>query len=163
MHEVVDDQRIRRRVLLAEDGLDNQRLIARVLKKAGVEVTIAENGQVAVDLALTAQQAGHAFDTVLMDMQMPIMDGYEATKRLKETGCVTPIVALTAHAMDEHRQQCLDAGCDDYMSKPFEQAMLLRIVAEYSGRRAGNDTSVNESNYPRRASVLFIRSTTGSS
>src|SRR5208337_243078 len=74
------------RILLAEDGPDNQRLVAFLLRKAGAEVELAENGQVAFDLALAAQQPGNQFDVILMDMQMPVMDGYEATQKLREAG-----------------------------------------------------------------------------
>jgi CheY-like chemotaxis protein len=129
------DNHIPRRILLVEDDFDNQRLIAHVLRKAGAEVSVAENGQVAVDLALAATQAGSSFDIILMDIQMPVMDGYEATKRLRSAGCVTPIIALTAHSMAEHRQKCLDAGCDDYMTKPCDWAMLLETVAKYADGR----------------------------
>jgi CheY-like chemotaxis protein len=131
----ITDKRLPRRILLAEDGLENQRLIAHVLRKDGAEVSVAENGQVAVDSALAATQAGSSFDVILMDMQMPVMDGYEATKQLRSAGCVTPIIALTAHSMVEHRQKCLDAGCDDYMTKPFDWAMLLETVAKYADGR----------------------------
>jgi CheY-like chemotaxis protein len=126
----ISDNHIPRRILLVEDGFDNQRLIAHVLRKGGAEVAVAENGQVAVDLALAATPAGSSFDIILMDIQMPVMDGYEATKRLRSAGCVTPIIALTAHSMAEHRQKCLDAGCDDYMTKPFDCAMLLKRLAQ---------------------------------
>jgi CheY-like chemotaxis protein len=74
------------RILLVEDGLDNQQLIPHVLRKAGAEVSVAENGQVAVDLALAAEEAECAFDIILMDIQMPVMDGHEATRQLRKTG-----------------------------------------------------------------------------
>jgi CheY-like chemotaxis protein len=132
----ITDEQIPRRILLVEDGLDNQRLIAHVLRKAGAEVSVAENGQVAVDLALAATQAGNSFDIILMDIQMPVTDGYEATKRLRSAGCVTPIIALTAHSMAEHRQKCLDAGCNDFMTKPLDWAMLLKRLAQRGSAHA---------------------------
>ncbi len=119
------------RLLLAEDGPDNQRLISLLLRKAGAEVELAENGRIALDLALAAGREGRGFDLILMDMQMPVMDGYEATRRLRAEGFTAPIIALTAHAMAGDRERCLQAGCDDYISKPVERTSLLTIVARH--------------------------------
>jgi CheY-like chemotaxis protein len=117
-------------LLLAEDGPDNQRLVSFVLRKKGADVTVAENGQIAVDFALAARAAGKPFDLILMDMQMPLLDGYEAARRLRKAGFTGPIIALTAHAMPGDRQRCLDAGCDDYISKPIVPAQLVaQLVA----------------------------------
>ncbi len=118
------------RILLAEDGPDNQRLIAFVLKKAGAEVTVAENGQIALDEALAARDADRPFDLILMDMQMPVMDGYEATQQLRANGYVGPILALTAHAMAGDEAKCRAAGCDGYLTKPIDRAVFLPAVAE---------------------------------
>jgi CheY-like chemotaxis protein len=123
------------RVLLAEDGPDNQRLISFLLKKAGADVTVAENGQVAVDLVATANHEGRPFDIVLMDVQMPVMDGCEATQRLRESGYRQPIVALTAHAMKHDHQRCLDAGCDAVLTKPIDRGTLVRAVAAHTTQR----------------------------
>jgi CheY-like chemotaxis protein len=128
--QAVSDNPIPRRILLVEDAFGNQQLIAHVLRKAGAEVTVAENGQVAVDLASATTPAGSSFDIILMDIHMPVMDGYEATKRLRSAGCLTPIIALTACSIAEHRQKCLDAGCDDYMTKPCDWAVLLKRLAQ---------------------------------
>ncbi len=126
------------RILLAEDGPDNQRLLAHVLGRAGADVTIAENGQIALDLALQERAQGTPFDVILMDMQMPVLGGYEATRRLREQGYERPIVALTAHAMSADRQHCLDAGCDDYAAKPLDHAVLFAVIdRQLRDRRAG--------------------------
>ncbi|MBY0263051.1 MAG: response regulator, partial [Phycisphaerales bacterium] len=114
--------RLSGRILLAEDGVDNQRLLQHVLRTAGATVLLAENGTEAV---AAARAADPPFDLVLMDMQMPEMDGYEATVALRQAGVDTPIVALTAHAMAGDRERCLAAGCNDYLTKPIDRATLL--------------------------------------
>jgi PAS domain S-box-containing protein len=122
---------LRGRVLLAEDGRDNQRLLAAYLRRSGLEVTVADNGRIACEKAAAATAAGAAFDLVLMDMQMPELDGYGATAKLRNDGFATPIVALTAHAMAEDREKCLRAGCTDYLSKPVKRDDLLAMVTKY--------------------------------
>jgi len=119
------------RILLAEDGRDNQKLISFILHKAGAEVEIAENGLVACEKAMEASKAGRPFDVILMDMQMPELDGYAATERLRQEGIAQPIIALTAHAMADDRQKCLAAGCDDFATKPIQRADLLALLARY--------------------------------
>ena len=116
-----------RRILLAEDGPDNQRLIVFHLRKAGAHVEVAENGQIAYDKATEAWHSGEPYDVILMDMQMPEMDGYTATRKLRNDGYVGLIVALTAHAMAGDRKKCIDAGCDDYTTKPINKETLIRI------------------------------------
>ena len=128
------------RVLLAEDGHDNQRLIRFIVQKAGAEVTVAENGQVAVDLVAKANSEGCPYDVILMDMQMPVLDGYEATKQLRNEGYAGPIIALTAHAMATDRQKCLDAGCDDYSVKPINRQQLIKLVSDYAHLQKRNQT-----------------------
>ena len=120
------------RILFAEDGPDNQRLIAFLLRKAGADVTVVDDGQKAVEHVIQEGEADGSFDLILMDMQMPVMDGYEATQKLRAMGYRGPIVALTAHAMKEDRQKCLDAGCDDYLAKPVDRHALLQQVSKYT-------------------------------
>jgi CheY-like chemotaxis protein len=124
---------LRGRVLLAEDGPDNQVLVSTILRNAGAEVDVAPDGRVAVEKASSAMAAGTPYDAILMDMQMPEMDGYEATRQLRRSGYKSPIVALTAHAMVEDRQKCIDAGCDDYAAKPLDRPALLATLARLMG------------------------------
>ncbi len=117
------------RILLAEDGSDNQELIRTVLRMAGAEVEIAENGRVAVDKA-----QAETFDVILMDMNMPEMDGAEATRILRDRGYAQPILALTASAMPGDAGLSRAAGCDGHLTKPIDRVRLTRTIAEYVGR-----------------------------
>ncbi|MDB5288888.1 MAG: luxQ 3 [Phycisphaerales bacterium] len=121
-----DDLRLQGRVLLAEDGEDNQNLIATHLRRAGLEVAIAVNGREAIEM-----MKSQPFDLILMDMQMPELDGYGATRALRQQGFTLPIVALTANAMAEDRVKCIEAGCSDYLPKPISRLQLLHATAKY--------------------------------
>jgi len=112
-------------VLLVDDGETNRRFVSLVLQQTGIEITEAGNGQQAVQLATS-----EPFDLILMDMQMPIMDGYTATRLLREKGITIPIIALTANAIVGDKKECLEAGCTDYLSKPIKHDLLLQTVAE---------------------------------
>jgi signal transduction histidine kinase/CheY-like chemotaxis protein len=128
--------RLEAHVLLAEDALDSQRLVAMLLTRAGARVEVAQNGKIAMEKALKAAQHGAPFDLILMDMQMPEVDGYEATRSLRERGYRGAIVALTAHAMPEDRARCLAAGCDDFATKPIDAKALIARCAQWAKLRA---------------------------
>jgi CheY-like chemotaxis protein/HPt (histidine-containing phosphotransfer) domain-containing protein len=116
------------RVLVVDDGEANRDLVRIVLEEAGVEVAEAENGRVAVERALAER-----FDVILMDMQMPVMDGFTATRMLRQQGATIPIVALTANAMKGFEREVLDAGCTGYLSKPVQIETLLEMLAGLLG------------------------------
>ena len=116
------------RILVADDGDTNRKLIQIVLRRAGATVLCAENGQQALDIALHEQ-----LDAILMDMQMPVMDGYTATTRLRETGSAIPVIALTAHAMKGDEERCRSAGCTGYLTKPINADRLLAALAAEIG------------------------------
>jgi CheY-like chemotaxis protein/HPt (histidine-containing phosphotransfer) domain-containing protein len=113
-------------VLLVEDNVDNQRLVSLYLRKIGAEVTVANNGREGLKEALAGD-----FDVVLMDMQMPVMDGLEATRELRARGFTGPIVALTAGAMQSDIDQAMQAGCTGYLSKPIERTRFLSAVSRH--------------------------------
>lgn len=119
------------RILYAEDGPDNQRIVGHILRKAGAEVVIVENGALAITAVETAISENAPFHLVLMDMQMPVLDGYEATCRLRLNGYRGRIVAITAHAMEGERNRCMTVGCDDFVSKPIDRNNLLSVAARH--------------------------------
>jgi len=124
------------RVLLADDALDNQRLLVRILALAGCEVDVASNGAEAIHAV-----AEESYDVVLLDLDMPVVDGFEAARRLRAAGFPGAIVALTAHTLPEIRQRCLDAGCDEFASKPIDRAALLSLLAEIASKRPARGRS----------------------
>jgi signal transduction histidine kinase len=130
-------------VLLADDSPDNQSLVAYVLRASGADVMVTDNGAAAVELALAGVENGHPFDVILMDMQMPILDGYEATRQLRDCGYRGPIVALTAHAMVEELDRCQAAGCDTYITKPID-GRLVELIADFVRARAPIDVPCDE-------------------
>ncbi|MCX7109462.1 MAG: response regulator [Proteobacteria bacterium] len=118
------------RILLIEDNEMNRDMLSRRLMKKGYEIFMAVDGEKGVELALSLKP-----DLILMDMSLPVLDGWEATRRIKanpETHHI-PVIALTAHAMGEDRQRAMEAGCDDYDTKPIELARLLLKIASFLG------------------------------
>lgn len=130
------------RVLIADDTGDTQRLFACILRAAGAKVTISRDGVEAVELALALpvefgdgrRVLSEPYDVILMDMHMPIMNGYEATKRLRAAGYRGPIIALTAYVEEHDRESCLEAGCDEYVAKPIERQDLIELVRRHASR-----------------------------
>jgi CheY-like chemotaxis protein len=137
------------RILFAEDGPDNQLLVAHILRKAGAQVTVVENGRLAIE-ALTDDHSldgkflePSPFDLLLSDMQMPELDGYLMARMLRARGWRLPIIALTAHAMNTDMAQCLDAGCNEYATKPIVKADLIASCRKWmpkSGEDALQET-----------------------
>ena len=116
-----------KKILVAEDNDSNFILMTYILKKY-YQFERAKNGQEAVDMVEKGE-----YDLVLMDIKMPIMDGLEATKKIKETHPSLPIIALTANAFDSDRQMAFDAGCDEFLSKPISSNLCLRTIAKVLG------------------------------
>jgi CheY-like chemotaxis protein/HPt (histidine-containing phosphotransfer) domain-containing protein len=125
---ITEQMRFSGRVLVAEDVLTNQKLMSHLLEKMGLEAVMVDDGEKAVQKAI-----GQSFDIIFMDIQMPNMDGYEATKAIRKQGIKTPIVALTAHAMPGDDYKCIEAGCNDYLSKPLMYTKLVKTLAKYLG------------------------------
>jgi len=118
------------KILLVEDNEMNRDMLSRRLTRSGYTVVIAEDGQQGVDMA-----ASETPDLILMDMSLPVMDGWEATRRIKQSGATNsiPVIALTAHAMSEDRDQALAAGCEDFDTKPVELDRLLEKINRLLG------------------------------
>jgi CheY-like chemotaxis protein len=116
------------RILVAEDHLDNQKLTKIILESTGCEVTLADNGRDAVETFLNTP---YYFDLILMDIQMPLLDGFGALNAIREKGYKTPVIALTAHASKEFHEECIAAGMDDYLSKPIRKEALMATLIKY--------------------------------
>ena len=116
------------KILYVEDNPDNVYMLTRRLKKKGFEVLVAEDGQQCVEMALS-----ELADLILMDLSLPIMDGWEATKNIKadEKGKNIPIIALSAHAMEEHKKSAMEAGCNDYDTKPVDLKRLMSKISQF--------------------------------
>jgi len=138
-----DQQTLSARVLLVDDAPDNRLLVSRILQKHGALVETAEDGREGADRAWQAFASGEPFDVVLMDMQMPILDGFGATRELRSRGYDRPIVALTANAQPSDLLQCREVGCDAHAAKPIDRASLFRTIAELTERPV-SDTVVSD-------------------
>jgi PAS domain S-box-containing protein len=123
--------RFQGRILLAEDVPDVQRLLVAVLRRLGLEADVAGTGPAVCAQAEESLRRGRPYDLILMDIQLPEMDGYETTRRLRDSGWQGPIVALTAYTMASDREKCLSAGCDDYIPKPLTSKKLLDVLSRY--------------------------------
>ncbi len=123
------------RIMLAEDSPDSQRLIALHLRRAGAEVVLANDGAQALSLVGDGVSSDQpCFDLVLMDVEMPGLDGFEATERLRLLGYGRPIIILTAHALSDSRERGLQAGADDYLTKPIDPARLIAACRHWAGQ-----------------------------
>jgi CheY-like chemotaxis protein len=122
-----------RRVLVVEDGRDNQRILRFLLEEAGAEVDVAEDGKQAVDQVVGSSKP---YDLVLMDVQMPVMDGYEATAELRSRGFRKPIIAITAYALARDLKRCLEVGCNDFVTKPLVPGQLLSTLERWLGKQS---------------------------
>lgn len=143
------------RILVVEDTIDNQRLIGRFLRSAGALVEFASNGVEGAARGLS----GH-YDVILMDIQMPLLDGYESTRRLRAGWFDGPIIALTAHAMLEEKRRCMDAGCTDILTKPISQSQLLETLSKFAVRSsADNDPDDIEDDILADIMGTFLRET----
>ncbi len=153
--EVVTEARqLACRVLVVDDRRDVRHISQHFLEKAGATVATAENGEQAIESATSAQDAGQPFDVIVMDMQMPKVDGLQATAHLRSAGIDWPIIALTADAMKGDRERCLSGGCDDYLSKPIDHAALVEMVGHYS-----QDVTMDELRRRRRERAAALKAT----
>lgn len=125
-----------KKILVVEDSLDNQLLAQQFLGIAGAQIAVANNGQEAIDTVSKTD-----YDLILMDMQMPVVDGYTATSHLRKMGCTMPIIALTAHAMKEDLEKCINVGCNGYLSKPYRRDGLLTLVSLYLRNNSSNSNN----------------------
>jgi len=144
-------------ILVAEDTLFNQKFIHRLLDRWGYKSTIVENGREAI----AAMSRDH-FDIVLMDVQMPEMDGFEATHKIREmekkSGAHVPIIAMTAHAMKGDRERCLEAGMDDYVPKPISSKTLLNAISALVPQKSGDEAMIDTTDTKNRGDrPLFDR------
>ena len=144
------------RVLVVDDGVENRALVRLILEEVGLQIEEAENGRMGMDKALQT-----SFDAILMDMQMPVMDGRTATARLREQGVQTPIIALTAHAMKGFEQELLAVGCSGYITKPIDIDALIDLLAKWLGGTRAIDPPVDQTSARRQGDAPLASATTG--
>ena len=137
------------RILIVDDRKDIRHIGKHILEAAGAEVREAEHGLEALGIVNQAESENSPIEMIVMDMQMPVMDGYEATRQLRRNGFDKPIIALTAHAMRGDRQKCIEAGCSDYLTKPLDRTVLLNLLASYQ-------TPAISSDGPRPRRILIV-------
>ena len=156
-NKTVEIPRLEGEILLVEDSTDNQALISMYIRKTGARVTMADNGQRAIELALEKN-----YDLILMDMQMPIMGGVDAVKWLRQTGNQTPIVMLTANAMKAERDKCINLGANDFLTKPIESAQFYQALARYlSPVTAGSELLAGKNTFVHEFEDLRVRFVAG--
>ncbi|MDG2130844.1 MAG: response regulator [Fuerstiella sp.] len=125
------------RILLVEDTIDDQRLILKLLVNAGAEITLECNGQAGVERFLKAAQEGQQFDIIMMDMEMPVLDGVAATRQIRKLGFQKAIIAVTGHDSPALRSIWSAAGCDMFLAKPFTPKALIECVASFQREDTG--------------------------
>lgn len=130
------------RILVVEDNEDHQLLITLALRKIGSEVAVAEDGHRALEFAQAARDRDEPFDVILVDMSMPVLDGYETVRRLRQLGFTIPIIAVTARALESELERCLESGCDGFVRKPFETEELYASIAGHI-RKANTTTAAS--------------------
>jgi len=133
--------RLHARILLAEDHDANRQVTTLRLNSIGAEVVPARNGKEALERVRDAAEQGRPFDAVIMDLEMPVLDGYEAVRQLRGGGFTSPIIAVTAYAMSKDRDECLRLGCDDHISKPIEWDRFFRKLIQLLAARNGSSAS----------------------
>jgi CheY-like chemotaxis protein len=121
------------KILVVDDTINNQLLISKILQRNGADVELARNGAEAFQMAISETK----FDVIIMDLQMPVMDGYEATRSLRRAGFAGPIIACSAHALEYHRMETRSAGCDGHLPKPIDAKTLVSSIQSALQSRAG--------------------------
>lgn len=124
----LDEKANSKLILVVEDNLINQKIAQKMLHKLGISIAIANNGKEAVDMISSGEQK---FDLIFMDVQMPIMNGLDATKELRRRDVNIPIIAMTANAMKGDRDVCIEAGMNDYIGKPVKMDILASLLDKW--------------------------------